>query len=250
MILSKMKHFLRSITFAALVSVSLPLLAATEPESQASAKTSYFVAPSSIDITKGSSRPAGGWKPGGFGRFGGCPSRCKTRGLTPIPLTPRRSPTITYLIIRKCSAPGSRHKIYPSRQFFHLKHVTADSSAVSSLTKHLYSSPASPAVDPTVHPCVEIPTSFSYPSGHSMRAFVWAAVLSEIYPDKREALFSRAHRAAWARIVGGVHYPSDDVGGRLLAAAIVAELMKNPKFHSAVEQARAEAEPFAMKKAA
>lgn len=131
-----------------------------------------------------------------------------------------------------------------------LKHVSSDAAAVSSLTKTLFSRRRPPQVEPTVHPCVEIPKSFSYPSGHSMRAFVWAAVLSDIFPDHKEALFAQAHRAAWARIVGGVHFPSDDVGGRLLAAAIVAQLEKNPEYRKAIEQARAETAPFLEKKAA
>ena len=131
-----------------------------------------------------------------------------------------------------------------------LKHVSSDAAAVSSLTKNLYSRRRPPALEPTVHPCVEVPKSFSYPSGHSMRAFLWAAVLSDIFPDRKEALYAQAHRAAWARVVGGVHFPSDIVGGRLLAAAIVSELEKNPEYRKAVEQARAEAAAFQDKKAA
>ena len=128
--------------------------------------------------------------------------------------------------------------------------AASDAAAVSSLTKNLYSRRRPPALEPTVHPCVEVPKSFSYPSGHSMRAFLWAAVLSDIFPDRKEALYAQAHRAAWARVVGGVHFPSDIVGGRILAAAIVSELEKNPEYRKAVEQARAEAAAFQDKKAA
>ena len=131
-----------------------------------------------------------------------------------------------------------------------LKQGTEDTLAVSRSLKGLYARPRPPRMDPTVHPCVELPDSGSYPSAHSMRAFVWAAVLGEIFPDHQVELYTRAHRAAWSRVMGGVHFPSDLVGGRLLAQAIVAELRKNPAYHAAVEKCRAEAAPFLLKKAA
>jgi acid phosphatase (class A) len=131
-----------------------------------------------------------------------------------------------------------------------LKRVTADSAVVSRSLKGLYARPRPPLTEPTVHPCVELPDSGSYPSGHSMRAFLRAAVLSEIFPDRQVDLYVRAHHVAWGRVIGGVHFPSDLIGGRLLAQAIVAELRKNPAYHAAVEKCRAEAAPFLLKKAA
>ncbi len=131
-----------------------------------------------------------------------------------------------------------------------LKQVTDDTVTVSRSLKGLYARPRPPRTDPTVHPCVELPDSGSYPSSHSMRAFVWAAVLSEIFPDQQVELYTRAHHAAWGRVIGGVHFPSDLVGGRLLAQAIIAELRKNPAYHAAVQKCRAEVAPFLLKKAA
>jgi acid phosphatase (class A) len=105
-------------------------------------------------------------------------------------------------------------------------------------------------VDARVQPCVNRPDSGSYPSSHAILAFVWAGVLSEIFPEKRTELFDCAHRAAWGRVLGGVHFPSDLVGGRVAAAAIVAQLKKSAAFQAAVEKCRAEAQPFLPKKAA
>ena len=34
-----------------------------------------------------------------------------------------------------------------------------------------------------------------------------AAVLSEVFPEKRAQLFERARYFAWGRIIGGVHFP-------------------------------------------
>ncbi len=96
------------------------------------------------------------------------------------------------------------------------------------------------AVDPRVQPVVTLPKSFSYPSGSACQAFVWAEVLAEIFPEHREALFARAHRAAWGRVIGGVHFPSDVVAGRRLAGAYLAEARKSAAFRAAQAEAGTE----------
>ncbi len=128
--------------------------------------------------------------------------------------------------------------------------VDADCEAVSERTKKLYLRPRPPLVSQAVHPCVTVPKSGSYPSGHSTRAFVRAAVLAEIFPEMREALFARAHEIAWSRVIGGVHFPTDIVGGHILGDAIVDELKKSPVFQALLNKARFEAETFKIKKAA
>ena len=105
-------------------------------------------------------------------------------------------------------------------------------------------------IEPRVQPLIPLPASASYPSGHVTRAYAWAAVLAEIFPEQRAELFARAGRAGWARVLIGVHFPSDVVGGRLMAEAIVAELKKSAAFQAAVEKCRAEAAPFLAKKKA
>jgi acid phosphatase (class A) len=108
-----------------------------------------------------------------------------------------------------------------------------------------------PFADPRIQPCVPVSkNSGSYPSGHSLFLFVQAGVLAEIFPDARESLFAYAHRATWTRILGGAHFPTDVVGGRLLAEAILVELKKNLAFWEAVKICSAEAAPFRMKKTA
>ena len=131
-----------------------------------------------------------------------------------------------------------------------LREVSDDMYAVSRGAKSLFPRPRPFIVDPSIQPCVDRPDSGSYPSGHSMQAFVWAMVLSEIFPDQQPALVARAHQAAWGRVMGGVHFPSDLVGGRLLAEAIVAELRKNPAYREGVEKCRAEVAALQLKKAA
>jgi len=133
-------------------------------------------------------------------------------------------------------------------EFF--RQVSADAWLVGNRMKNLYPRQRPPVVEPLVQPCVEIPKTNSYPSGHSLRAFVMAAVLGDVFPDRQAELEVRAHRVAWGRIIGGVHFPTDDVGGRIVARAIVAELRKSPAYRAAVEKCRAEVAPFLLKKAA
>ena len=130
------------------------------------------------------------------------------------------------------------------------KNLGDDVYAVGEAAKNLHLRLRPYRADARVQPCAERPTSNSYPSRHAMFAFVWAGVLAELFPEKRAELFERAHRAAWGRIIGGVHFPSDTVGGRLLAEAFMAECNKSAAFRAALEQARAELAPWRMKKAA
>jgi acid phosphatase (class A) len=127
--------------------------------------------------------------------------------------------------------------------------VTDDVNAVGALTKTFHARKRPSQIDARVKPCVPVPPSASYPSGHVMRAYAWAAVLAEIFPEQRDALFARAAHAGWGRVLAGVHYPTDVVGGKMLAAAVVAELKKSAAFNAAVAECRAEAAPFLLKKA-
>lgn len=130
-----------------------------------------------------------------------------------------------------------------------LKAATKDLRPVSREIKRHYDRPRPPKADARVQPVVPVPTSGSYPSGHTLHIFVEAGVLAEIFPECREALMTRAHRAAWGRILGGVHFPTDVVGGRLLAAMVVEDMKQSVAFQQAVAACRKEAEPFLMKKA-
>lgn len=96
------------------------------------------------------------------------------------------------------------------------------------------------AVDSRVQPCVAQPASTSYPSGSATQAFVWAELLTEMIPAKRDELSARAHRAAWGRVIGGVHFPSDVVIGEIVARAYLAEARKSAAFRETLERSRNE----------
>lgn len=130
------------------------------------------------------------------------------------------------------------------------RQASEDLRQVAPAVKQRFARPRPPQVDPRIQPCVPLPSSGSYPSGHTLYIFVEALVLAEVFPEQRGALEAHAHRAAWGRVLGGVHFPTDVAGGRLLAEILVKEMKESAAFRRAVEACRREAEPFRMKKAA
>lgn len=99
-----------------------------------------------------------------------------------------------------------------------------------------------------LRPCVVDPSllmdgpinSYSYPSGHSTGSMIMALILAELYPDKRDALIAEARAVGWHRVEIARHYPTDVFAGRVLAQAVVREMMKNPDFQKDLAAARAE----------
>lgn len=73
-------------------------------------------------------------------------------------------------------------------------------------------------------------SGYSYPSGHSTRAFLWDALLSEIFPDNQIQLENQAERKAWNRVVLGRHYPADVYAGKAFGAYLAQKLLENPAF--------------------
>ena len=120
------------------------------------------------------------------------------------------------------------------------KAIGNDLRALDGAAKKPFLRPRPTTVDPRVQPCVNLPASTSYPSGSAMQAFVWAELLAEVFPVKREALIARAARAAWGRVIGGVHFPTDIEAGRNLAPLYLAECRKNADYRTAFAAARAE----------
>lgn len=122
--------------------------------------------------------------------------------------------------------------------------LTVDVHALSEGLKRCHDRPRPPHVDPEIRPCVSLPSNTSYPSGHALQAFVRARVLAEMFPAHREALLQRAHRAAWARILGGVHWPSDDIGAQRVARDLARRLKANPRFLRDLRACRREVAAF------
>ncbi len=119
--------------------------------------------------------------------------------------------------------------------------IAEDRYAISSKGKKIWQRPRPPLLDPRIHACIHLPHSDSYPSGHATMAYVWADLLAEMFPEKRDALRERAELIAWTRVIGGVHYPSDITAGRMLGDRLAQEFLKIPALQAALQDIRQEA---------
>jgi acid phosphatase (class A) len=82
--------------------------------------------------------------------------------------------------------------------------------------------------------------SGSYPSGHSTVGWTWALILSEIAPERINAVLARGLAFGESRLVCNAHWYSDVVAGRVMGAGTVARLHADPAFRADLEAAKAE----------
>ena len=80
----------------------------------------------------------------------------------------------------------------------------------------------------------------SYPSGHTALGWAWALILTEIAPDRENAILARGRAFGESRVVCNVHWHSDVVEGRFMGGAAVARLHADPAFRAELETAKAE----------
>ncbi|MDF0529193.1 phosphatase PAP2 family protein [Tsukamurella sp. 8F] len=82
--------------------------------------------------------------------------------------------------------------------------------------------------------------SGSYPSGHTAWGYSEAMVIAALLPEVGPQVLGRAADYGRHRVVLGVHYPLDVIGGRILAQAAVADALADPGFAALVRGAREE----------
>jgi membrane-associated phospholipid phosphatase len=63
---------------------------------------------------------------------------------------------------------------------------------------------------------VRMPTSTSFPSGHSAAAFAFATGVGSVWPGAGVPLVGLAGLVAYSRVHTGVHYPGDVMAGSLM----------------------------------
>jgi acid phosphatase (class A) len=83
-------------------------------------------------------------------------------------------------------------------------------------------------------------TDGAYPSGHTAIGWGWGLILSELDPDRAEAIVARARAFGESRNVCNVHWRSDVVAGRMVGAAAYARLQTNDAFRTAAAAAKAD----------
>jgi acid phosphatase (class A) len=83
-------------------------------------------------------------------------------------------------------------------------------------------------------------TNASYPSGHSMTAWSWALILTELVPGSADKVLTLGRESGESRVICGVHFQSDIEAGRSLGAAMVARLHTDPTFVADMAAAKRE----------
>ena len=66
---------------------------------------------------------------------------------------------------------------------------------------------------------VRMPSSRSFPSGHSAAAFAFATGIGHVSPAAAVPLRALAALVAYSRVHTGVHYPADVLAGALMGTA-------------------------------
>lgn len=77
---------------------------------------------------------------------------------------------------------------------------------------------------------VRMPSSTSFPSGHSASAAAFAVGVGDVLPRLRMPLLAAASVVAFSRVYTGVHYPSDVVAGAA-AGALLGRLVSRAAHH-------------------
>ncbi|MEO0794627.1 MAG: phosphatase PAP2 family protein [Verrucomicrobiota bacterium] len=92
--------------------------------------------------------------------------------------------------------------------------------------KDLFDRPRPYAVNLDLSPCVSLEHSMSYPSGHATWGYAAGMLLGDLFPSDQEALLERGKLVGYARVIGGVHYPTDVLSGERLGEAMAESIMK------------------------
>ena len=98
--------------------------------------------------------------------------------------------------------------------------------------------------EPTIYPADEedLRPNGSYPSGHTIRGWTAALVLTELNPDSADALLARGYEFGQSRVIAGYHWQSDVDAARLVASAAVARMHADKRFQKLMNKARKEYE--------
>jgi acid phosphatase (class A) len=121
-----------------------------------------------------------------------------------------------------------------------MKEVGKEAKAISGEAKDFYGRKRPFQMDSRVKPAVVLEDTASYPSGHSTRATVWAIILADMFPEKKDALIARGNQIGDDRVLAGLHFPSDVEAGRVLGAAIAKKFLDDPEFVAQLEKAKEE----------
>jgi undecaprenyl-diphosphatase len=98
-------------------------------------------------------------------------------------------------------------------------------SLVTTLLKYVVQRDRPPAVVLDPKPLMEIPTTSSFPSGHTSSSFACAYVISRLAPRVAVFAYVLAALIGFSRIYVGVHYPFDVLAGAVLGLVVAKALL-------------------------
>jgi undecaprenyl-diphosphatase len=98
-------------------------------------------------------------------------------------------------------------------------------SFVNTLLKYAVQRDRPPTIILDPEPLMEVPTTSSFPSGHTSTSFACAYVISRLAPRLTVYVFALATLIGFSRIYVGVHYPLDVLAGAILGVLVAKALL-------------------------
>ncbi|WP_254200227.1 phosphatase PAP2 family protein [Lysobacter sp. MMG2] len=139
-----------------------------------------------------------------------------------VPVTQQQSPYLYQLLRRTLTDAalatyGAKNQYKRIRPFVHYKEGTCRPEDEAALRK-----------------------DGSYPSGHTSIGWAWALILTELAPERADALLARGRSFGESRLVCNAHWQSDILEGRTTASSTVAALHANADFRADMASAATE----------
>lgn len=129
---------------------------------------------------------------------------------------------------------GGDHKILTDDEVKRMKHFLAKAKvsigANIALAKNIFKRPRPYVANHNVKPCIDLESSYAFPSGHSLLMRVYANILSRVYPERAKMFMDRAHQYALSRVIGGVHHPSDIEASAVMGDYLAEKMIETEAF--------------------
>jgi undecaprenyl-diphosphatase len=98
-------------------------------------------------------------------------------------------------------------------------------SLLNALFKYAVERDRPPTVILDPKPLMEVPTTSSFPSGHTSTSFACAYVISRLAPRLTIPVFVLAALIGFSRVYVGVHYPLDVLAGAVFGLIVAKALL-------------------------
>ena len=98
-------------------------------------------------------------------------------------------------------------------------------SLLNALFKYAVERDRPPTIILDPKPLMEVPTTSSFPSGHTSTSFACAYVISRLAPRLTIPVFVLAALIGFSRVYVGVHYPLDVVAGAIFGLIVARALL-------------------------